>query len=343
MPTTTSDSSTGPGPASSSSSGNSEIILDVGFGTEETGKPIDQEGCRKVDFLFVIDNSGSMGGEQNNLIASFPGFIDTIQSTIKDAQDYHIMVIDTDEYPLELCGAFCQNECFDDAGVCNVADEICLGVCLQQALICGGLSCADAAPMECEDVLGAGVTWPRGGDASNTDCNFASGRRYIDSSEPDLSAAFECAARVGTGSTQGTERPMEAMVQAVTPQTEAFVCNEGFVRDDAILVVTFITDEDDGNGDSAGTVDGWRAALISAKNGDESAVVVLGLFGDNDEAAGICTSDGAEPSARLRAFTESWGPRGIAGSVCANNYNSFFDEAVGVIDTTCEDFQPPEG
>lgn len=165
----------------------------------------------------------------------------------------------------------------------------------------------------------------------------------MDSTEPDLASAFACAAKVGIGSSAGTEKPMEAMVQAATPQTDAFVCNEGFIRDDAILVVTFITDEDDGNGDSAGTVEGWRQALIAAKNGDESAVVVLGLFGDNDEAAGICTGDGAEPSARLRAFTESWGPRGIAGSVCANSYNSFFDEAVGVIDTTCEEFQPPEG
>src|SRR5690242_21671906 len=36
-------------------------------------------GCAKADFLFVIDNSGSMADEQDNLIASFPGFIDTIQ------------------------------------------------------------------------------------------------------------------------------------------------------------------------------------------------------------------------------------------------------------------------
>src|SRR5688572_8631367 len=32
-------------------------------------------GCEKVDFLFVVDNSASMEDEQQNPVASFPGFI----------------------------------------------------------------------------------------------------------------------------------------------------------------------------------------------------------------------------------------------------------------------------
>ena len=39
-------------------------------------------GCAKVDFLFVIDNSVSMKDEQDALIASFPGFIDSIKANI---------------------------------------------------------------------------------------------------------------------------------------------------------------------------------------------------------------------------------------------------------------------
>ena len=140
---------------------------------------------------------------------------------------------------------------------------------------------------------------------------------------------------------------MEAMVNAVSPNTPAAACNEGFIRDDAILVVTFITDENDSTGDSAGTVAGWRQALIAAKGGDESAVVVLGLFGDNDQPGGICQdladSNGAEAAPRLREFVDSWGDRGFYGSVCASDYDDFFTEAVGIIDTTCEEFQPPEG
>jgi hypothetical protein len=197
-------------------------------------------------------------------------------------------------------------------------------------------------------VLGAGVVHPRGQAATNMDCNFSSGARYMDSTEPDLHAAFACAAQVGTGSLADPERPMEAMVQAVTPGTAASDCNTGFVRDDAILVVTFITDEDDDPGDgSAGTVEGWRQALVSAKHGDEDAIVVLGLFGDNDQPNAICPplsdSSGAEPSPRLRQFVDSFGDRGIPGSVCASSYQQFFQSAVDTIDTTCEEFIPPEG
>ncbi|HVI01980.1 MAG TPA: hypothetical protein VM869_24875, partial [Enhygromyxa sp.] len=55
-----------------------------------------EDGCSKVDFLFVIDNSISMGDEQQNLETSFPEFIATIQSQV--VEDYHVMVVDTDNH-----------------------------------------------------------------------------------------------------------------------------------------------------------------------------------------------------------------------------------------------------
>ncbi|MBK8718672.1 MAG: hypothetical protein IPN32_28695 [Deltaproteobacteria bacterium] len=307
--------------------------LDVGAGTgnmtaDDGGT--NMPGCDKVDFLFIIDNSGSMADEQQNLIASFPQFISTIQNTLDEAQDYHVMVLDTDAWVYAQCPGLCE---FFPSCLLNPTFE-----------------CNVTEPMECEDVLGAGVTWPRGAQATNADCAFATGARSTDSDEPDLTAAFECAARVGTGSTEDPEKPMEAMVAAVTPGTPAAACNEGFIRDDAILVVTFITDEDDDPSDgSLGTVEGWRAALVAAKKGDEAAVVVLGLFGDGDQNGGIYppfnpdAASGAEPSPRLRQFVDSWGDRGVAGSVCANSYQGFFEEAVAVIDTTCDEYVPPAG
>ena len=60
-----------------------------------TGPGDGEMGCQKVDFLFVIDNSGSMEDEQNNLINSFPGFINTIMiSAIKQlSADLHAFEI----------------------------------------------------------------------------------------------------------------------------------------------------------------------------------------------------------------------------------------------------------
>ena len=74
---------------------------------------------------------------------------------------------------------------------------------------------------------------------------------------------------------------------------------------------------------------------------------MLGLFGDGDDPNGICppfdpdNSSGAEPSPRLRQFVNSFGERGVAGSVCADSYKEFFQEAVAIIDTTCDGFVPP--
>ena len=326
---TTGSATTSGDDGGSTSDGN--IRYDVGEGGSGAGDDGGQMGCKKVDFLFVIDNSGSMAEEQSALIASFPKFIEAIKTTLDMAQDYHIMVVDTDAWVFEGCETFCQF----GAGTCVINPQY----------VCG-----QTQPLECEDVLGAGVTYPRGMGASNTDCMFSSGARYMDTTEVDLVGKFSCAAKVGTGSTMDPEKPMEAMVAAVSGNGPAGTCNEGFLRDDAILVVTFITDENDDAGDgSNGTVDGWRQALIAAKNGDESAIVVLGLFGDQDLPNPICPpgdpNNGgvAEPSPRLREFLDSWGERGFFGSICASSYDQFFLDAVSIIDTTCDDFVPPQG
>ncbi len=337
--------------ASADDSSDGGTKLDVGMGMASADDGGDGDGCDKVDFLFVIDNSGSMGDEQQNLINSFPQFINTIQTELDEAQDYHVMVLDVDAWVFEQCPALCAAtpppppECLDAMGDCDPTLGLpCLFSCeLANGLCGGGFECGVTVPEMCEDVLGAGVVHPKGTGSSDVDCNFSSGARYIDMSEPDISAAFSCAARVGTSSSAGTERPMEAMVNAVTPSTDAFACNEGFIRDDAILVVTFITDEND-MGDSGGTVAGWKQALVAAKKGDESAIVVLGLFGDGDQPNPTCSlNDDAEVAPWLRMFVESFGTNGIAGSVCAASYDQFFQQAVGLIDTTCDEFIPPEG
>ncbi len=327
-----------------------DIKLDLGDDTDDPNPTFDpdgddESGCDKVDFLFVIDNSGSMGPFQENLVSNFPGFINTIQSTLDEAQDYHIMVVDTDPTPPIDCPALCEQAetdgCLDANGICPLFPDPMNPPTPECFLACPVMLECSTAPGACNEpvepdaceIMGAGVTYPRGSDASNLDCDFASGKRYMDSEEPDLQGAFACAATVGTAASGASEQPMGAIVEAVTPGRAAFECNEDFIRDDAILVVTFITDEDDDSGDgSEGTVEGWRQALIAAKNGDEQAVVVLGLFG-----GGGCGED----SLRLTQFVESWGDRGLQGSVCGD-YQSFFLDAVGLIDTTCDEFVPPE-
>jgi hypothetical protein len=295
--------------------------FDVASGMADgAGDAGNADGCEKVDFLFVIDNSGSMGDNQDSLIASFPGFISSIQASLDAAQDYHIMVVDTDaqwggECAL-LCGAF--------FGMCPSIPQY---------------PCDGGPPSACDSTLGAGVNFPLASDAPNMLCQFSTGGRYMDSTEPNLASAFQCAAKVGSDG-DGSERPMSAMVSALSEALgQPGGCNEGFIRDDAILVVTVITDEEDD--DSSGFADGWFANVVASKKGDESAIVMLGLINDNDAAAPVCPADSQDP-AKVRQFVDMF-PNSIRGSVCAPSYNDFFQQAVDLIDTTCDEFTPPQG
>lgn len=295
------------------------------------------EGCAKVDFLFVVDNSESMFDEQQNLVASFPGFIDTIEETIT-ADDFQIMVVSTDAtYRAQnvMCGAA---QC-----TCDFDPDCCFAVCSDPEITqdrCNDTTCDIFLPVDCADRLGAGKLV----DPQAVDCGVQGGHRYIVDGQPNLSDTFECLAVVGD---QGDnhERPMEAMLDAVGPLDQAAECNDGFVRDDAILVVTFISDEED-NGKSEGDPPDWRQGLIDAKGGNAEAVVVLGLIGDPDQPGAICppynpaNGDHAEPAPRLREFVGSMGDRGFLGSICAPSYTDFFEAAVAVIDQACDEFEP---
>jgi hypothetical protein len=253
-------------------------------------------GCAKVDFLFVVDNSLSMLEEQTALIQSFPGFMSVVEQAL-GASDFHIMVIDTDA-----------------AGIGDAISTF--------------LGRSDP----CAPVLGAGHRHNEAGE----ECGVEGTQRYLDGTQADLAGAFSCVAQVGTLGNP-SEAPIDAMLASLAPAINApGGCNAGFSRDDAILVVTLIGDEDDAT--SSGDPATWRQALIEAKGGSETSIVFLGLIGGDGAAAPspACEVDAAP---RLHQFIQTF-PFGSTGDICAADYASFFADAVSVIDTACDDFSP---
>jgi hypothetical protein len=266
--------------------------------------PLPERGCRNVDFLFVVDNSLSMTDEQDNLAQSFGGFMRVVQDTL-EAQDYHIMAVDTDDRAIPIGG---------------VLDPPFLG----------GASC--------DGVFGAG----RRQSPTGQDCGIDGSSTFMSEAQADLEGTFSCAARVGTFGNV-LEQPMTSLLSAVGPELNApGGCNEGFSRSDAILVVTFITDEDDER--SPGDPADWRDELVAAKGGDESALVVLGLVGDTNVSGGLpggpCLLTDSAGAPRLQQFVRSL-PHGSLGSVCAADYAPFLASAVAEIDAACRAFVPP--
>jgi hypothetical protein len=174
----------------------------------------------------------------------------------------------------------------------------------------------------CEDVLGAGVVHPKGQSSSSKDCNFSSGARYMDITEPDLVRAFACAAKVGTGSTDDPEKPMQAMVNAIAPKGEAPTATSASCA--ATRSSSSPSSPTRTTTPATARRHGRRLEGLADRRqeGRREALVVLGLFGDHDQPNSICpplkdNASGAEPSPRLRQFVESFGERGVAGSVCA--------------------------
>jgi hypothetical protein len=284
---------------------------------DETDMPSDEEGgCEKIDFLFVIDSSGSMADKQANLIASFPGLVAAMMDNVP-AEDWHVMVVDTDG---QWGGTDCANACMS------------LNVCPDDP----SFPCDTPPPQLCDISTGAGQVGPLGEAASNEDCALAGGARYIQASEPDLLDAFSCIAKVGVDGSDG-ERPMDAMVSAVGPEHgEPGGCNEGFVRDDAILVITIITDEPDDF--SVGDPADWADAVIAAKGGVPESVVVLGLVPDGDLDMPLCGGE-AVLAPRITEFLQLFDSSGRA-SICEPDYSPFFLDAVSVISVACDEFEP---
>ena len=196
------------------------------------------------------------------------------------------------------------------------------------------------------NTLGALVTQTGGDSAAGLDClPFSSGARYLDHTEPDLDAKFSCIAQVGI-SGSGDEVQAEAGYHAVSPAMNApGACNEGFIRDDALLVVVIISDEDDAGdcvpffgclGGSELNPPDWFAKFEQYKNGIQENIVMLALVGET--AQNTC---GADHCLRLIALT-NWFFNGSVGDICAPSYETFFNAAISVIDDACDNFTPPE-
>jgi len=337
--------STGSAADAADDAGDDSEVLDVGAEGSATaaGDGGGVDVCRKIDFLFVIDSSLSMSDEQDSLVASFPGFVETIQGATS-VSDYNVMVIDTDAYSISKEFEW---------SICTPEPDCCANWCDGQidnpVSVCNGYPCA--MPSACEDRLGAGRVHDPWGES----CGVGEGRSFIASVGDPLASAFECVAHVGT---QGyvDEKPMEALTIALGQEmTGDGGCNGGFLRNDALLVVVLITDEDDapegeteecarGHMGSHGDPEAWFEAVIAAKGGIEQDVVVLSIAGPRDgscPALDKCTGGvtGAEPAVRIGDFTDRF-THGTMGSVCATSYDGFFYDAVEVVAQACLEFVP---
>jgi hypothetical protein len=252
--------------------------------------PSMKNGCSKVDFLFVIDNSSSMGPYQVNLVSNFPAFIDGIQNTLDNVDSYQVGVITTDAYTYNVAG--CQQ-------------------------------------------LSSLVVQTGGNQSSNMACGpYDDGYNFMTQND-DLASSFSCAATVGSGGS-GNEQPQAALVGAVQRIHGGIgECNEGFIRDDALLVIVYMGNEND---NSPTTPMASYDAVVEAKLDIPENVVVMSI---TDFPGNPCGGFGG--SVEMTNFTMLWGENGVLVPICEPDYGPFFEDSIDIIDVACENFIPPAG
>jgi hypothetical protein len=176
------------------------------------------------------------------------------------------------------------------------------------------------------------------------ECNFASGQPWMESSSPDLVSEFQCVGDIYSGDancsgSNDDEQPASAAAASMEAPY-ATGANAGFLRDDALLVVIAITDEDEQPTPAQSAAEVYDR-LIAAKGGDVKRMVFLGI-GGSQSCNG--TYGSANQAQRLREVTDLFiaQGRGVFWDLCQGQLQDGLTEAMAVIEQACGEFPPPE-
>lgn len=288
-------SSTGPGDGTTTGS-----VFDVGVSDLPPA-----QGCRKADFLFVIDDSGSMQEHQQQLLDSFPGFIDAILGSLEELDSVHVGVITSDAYAFNAPG--CQE----------------LGALVTQT---GG---ADSSQAVCTPFVG-GKRFFTNEDSLAAAFNCV-GRVGTDGSGNELPLTATVQAlqteMIGVGGcNEGFLRPDAVLVIVIVTDDPPFPNTP----DDAWPLV-----------DTSWMHD----AIVEAKDGVEDSIVMIGVipWGDTSCVCPWCCPGWGcmTPNDNAIELVESFGDHGVLASVCSDDYAEALAVAIDTIDTTCAGFMPP--
>ena len=186
---------------------------------------------RKVDMLFVIDDSSELRLQQDNLIRNFPTFLNTLQSASQGLPDLRIAVVSTDMGAGDGSIASCDST----GGKNGIFQYTARGTCTSTGLAAGATYIADSGSV----------------------------RNYTG----NVTDVFACIAALGEQGC-GFEHQFAALLRALGADGKAPPAeNQGFLRDDAYLFVLILTNEDDCSAPAASFYDTASNAKLASPLG----------------------------------------------------------------------------
>ncbi len=175
-------------------------------------------------------------------------------------------------------------------------------------------------------------------------------KRWIDRGDSTVASTFSCVANVGTTG-PGLEMPLYATQLALRDRI-ADGTNAGFLREDALLAIVILTDEDD----CSRTDNGFSILTdaCGANNGDYMPVVetvdfldtLVGSRGRWATAViagpSACTSSfgDATHAENLQQFVSITGENAVFSSICSGDLTTALAEALDTFDAACQGFDP---
>ncbi len=322
QPTPTTSTTTGL-PDSATTTDDTDATTGTGTVTTTTIPDFgDQElGCNgKIDFLFVIDRASWMEPYWDRFQAAFPPFLDELLATFANF-DLHFMAVDaTNGWGIGGCDEQCQQNngsCYPLGPPDYPCDHY-----------------TSNPDTECE-TMGGAVVAPAGFGSSNRDCGIVGDRRFIVGNEqPDLLDTVKCISQMGYGNSHAAAEV--AMLWSIVPGSPPYHCNEGFLRDDAMLVIVFYSGF--ANDESPmGPPGKWAEEIYGLKGNDEDKVAIIGIIDDaSSENPTVCPGGSGSYSYTPAAFLHFYVTHKIEGSLCAEDYSPYLDAGLDLVRELCD-------
>lgn len=174
----------------------------------------------------------------------------------------------------------------------------------------------------------------------DTDCGLPPDQPWVVAPSPDFETQFACLAGTDAMSATDETTALNAAQALVAPE------NEGFLRDDSIVFVVMLTDEDtQGFTDTRVSI---RERILAAVGDRLDRLVVLGISGDPgvyEMPLSKCWGPygDATPGRRLGSIVRSFRDRGLMQDICQESLALTFDNVLEDVVHACQTYQPPPG
>ncbi len=279
---------------------------DAPWPTDDGDGGTNADGCEKIDILFVVDNSGSMGQEQTNLATNFPQFLSVIDAS---GLDYRVAITTTGmDYTY-------QQATFPGGPVLPISQD-------------GGDNGAMLQPGGCNMTR----RWIEKNDANAASAfacaaNVGTGGPSDEMPLAAMRTAFE--ERMSDGTNGGFRRP-DALLAVV------ILTDENDCSYEQPVTLGFGQSLCDAQMEPPANY----SAFLDAYTGDHGRWAVAMIAGPGP---GSCSSSfgNADYAERLVQFASAAGAsNALVSSICAGDLTVGLTDALELFDTACENFPP---